>query len=201
VDWTIWTLFTLHAEVFVSVQVLHPYTANDCLSAFSCQLVGTCISILDSAWILLHPFITDNAINLFHTRMWANAQRDGSPVEYTWHPLFNAAKCGWRPLLECCAVTLPRCETLWNLQGCPRPANGSQPIVGRSSPYYEDIWTRYWCLTSYFFRLSIYALVAKIQPNKVVQLCADGDFLHHFCLLYFQQATCSTFQTCILNLH
>ena len=26
------------------------------------------------------------------TRMWANAQRDGHPAEYRWHPLFNAAK-------------------------------------------------------------------------------------------------------------
>jgi len=24
--------------------------------------------------------------------MWANAQRDGRPVEYKWRPLFNAAK-------------------------------------------------------------------------------------------------------------
>jgi len=23
--------------------------------------------------------------------MWANAQRDGRPVEYRWRPLFNAA--------------------------------------------------------------------------------------------------------------
>ena len=28
------------------------------------------------------------------TRMWANAQRDGCPVEYRWRPLFNAAKFG-----------------------------------------------------------------------------------------------------------
>jgi len=33
------------------------------------------------------------------TRMWANAQRDGRPVEYRWRRLFNAAKFGWRPLL------------------------------------------------------------------------------------------------------
>ena len=30
----------------------------------------------------------------FATRMWANAQRDGRPAEYRWHPLFNAAKFG-----------------------------------------------------------------------------------------------------------
>ena len=56
---------------------------------------------------------------------------------------------GWRPLLECRAVRLPRRETRWNLQGCPKLANRSQPLVGRSSPYYEDMWRRYCCLTSF----------------------------------------------------
>ena len=32
--------------------------------------------------------------------MWANAQRDGRPAEYSWRPLFNAAMFGWRPLLD-----------------------------------------------------------------------------------------------------
>jgi len=32
--------------------------------------------------------------------MWANAQRDGRPVEQRWRPLFNAAKFGWRRLLD-----------------------------------------------------------------------------------------------------
>jgi len=53
------------------------------------------------------------------TRMWANAQRNGRPAEYRWRPLFNAAKFGWRPVLECRAVTLPRRETRWNLRGAP----------------------------------------------------------------------------------
>jgi len=65
--------------------------------------------------------------------MWANAQRDGRHAEYRWRPLFNAAKFGWRPLPECRAVTLPRRETLWNLQGYLKLANRSQPLVGRSS--------------------------------------------------------------------
>jgi len=26
--------------------------------------------------------------------MWANAQRDGRPVEHRWRPVFNAAKLG-----------------------------------------------------------------------------------------------------------
>ena len=46
--------------------------------------------------------------------LWANAQRTGLPAEYKWRPLFNAAKFGWRPLLECRALTLPRRKTRWN---------------------------------------------------------------------------------------
>jgi len=83
-------------------------------------------------------------------RMWANAQRDGRPAKYRWRPLFNVAKFGWRPLPECRAVTLPRLETRWNLQRCPKLANRSQPLVVWSSPYYQDMWRRYCCLTGFF---------------------------------------------------
>jgi len=82
--------------------------------------------------------------------MWANAQRDGRPAKYRQRPLFNAAKFGWCPLLECRAVTLLRRETRWNLQGCPKLTKQSQPLVGRSSPYYGDMWRRYCCLTTFF---------------------------------------------------
>jgi len=32
--------------------------------------------------------------------MWANAQRYRRPAEYRWRLLFNAAKFGWRPVLD-----------------------------------------------------------------------------------------------------
>jgi len=72
----------------------------------------------------------DRGVGYTETRMWANAQRDGRPAEYRWRPLFNTAKFGWRPLLQCRAVKLPRCETHWNLQGCPKLPDRSQPLVG-----------------------------------------------------------------------
>jgi len=81
------------------------------------------------------------------TRIWANAQRDGRPAKHRWRPLFNVAKFGWSPQLECCAVTLPRRESRWNLLGCRKQPNRSQPLVGQSSPYCEDMWRRYCCLT------------------------------------------------------
>jgi len=111
---------------------------------------------------------------LYKLDMWANAQRDGRPAEYRWRHLFNAAKFGWRPLLEYRAVTLPRRETRWNLLGCPKLANSSQPLLGRSSPYYEAMWRRYWCLTSFFPIVD--TCLAKIWPDKVVRWCRDGDF-------------------------
>jgi len=67
--------------------------------------------------------------------MWANAQRDGRPADYRWRPMFNAAKFGWCPLLNCRAVTLPRREKHWNLHGCLKLASRSQPLVGRSPLY------------------------------------------------------------------
>ena len=82
--------------------------------------------------------------------MWTNVQHDGRPAAYRWRPLFNAAKFGWRSLLECRAVTLPRRETHWNLQGWPKLRKRSQPLVGRSSPYCGDVWRRYCCLISFF---------------------------------------------------
>ena len=58
-----------------------------------------------------HTFTNQKNVQQHKTRMWANAQRDGRTAEYRWRPLFNAAKFGSRPLLECRAVTLPRRET------------------------------------------------------------------------------------------
>jgi len=59
-------------------------------------------------------------------------------------------KFGWRPVLECRAVTMPRRESRWNLMGCPKLTKRSQLLVGQSSPYYGDMWRRYCCLTSFF---------------------------------------------------
>jgi len=110
-------------------------------------------------------------VDLYKTRMWANAQRDGRPTEYRWRPLFNAAKFGWRPLLDCRVVTLPRRETRWNLQGCPKLANRSQPLVRRSLPYCRHIWGRYCCLTNVFPIVD-----TCLSSEIVVRWCQYGDF-------------------------
>jgi len=88
---------------------------------------------------------------------------------------------GGRLLLECRAVTLPRCETRWNLLGCAKLPNRSQPLVSRSSPYCGNIWRRYGCLTSFFPIVDTCLSCEDI----VIQSCAMvprwrifGHFLH-----------------------
>jgi len=63
---------------------------------------------------------TNCLLNYKLTRIWANDQRDGRPIEYRWCPVLNAAV--WLSptaqfLLECCAVMLPigQCKT-WRTQ-------------------------------------------------------------------------------------
>ena len=60
--------------------------------------------------------------------MWANAQRDGRPAKYRWRPLFNAPRLGWRPLVQCRAVT-PR--NLLKFAGVPQT---NETILAASGP-------------------------------------------------------------------
>jgi len=87
-------------------------------------------------------YLREGGWNVGQCPMWWH----GRPAKYRWRPVFNATKFRWRPILECRAVTLPRCKTCWNLQGCPKLASRSQPLVGRNSPYYEDMWRSYCCV-------------------------------------------------------
>jgi len=52
-----------------------------------------------------------------------------------------------------------------------------------------------------FFSIVDTCLSCEGTARQNCALGRDGDFLRHFCVLYFQRAACSTFQTCILNSH
>ena len=104
-----------------------------------------------------------SAANIGQRKTWTESEfctswnplRGNSP----WKCLYSApaletakhrAKFGWPPLSDVGAVMKPRPETHWNLLGCPTLVNRSQPLMGRSSPYRENMWRRYCCLTSSF---------------------------------------------------
>ena len=80
----------------------------------------------------------------------------------------------------------------------------NETISAASGPKFTILWghvEEILLLNKFLFRLSMHALFAKIQPDKVVRWCPDGDFWRLFCVPYLQRAPCRTFQTCILNSH
>ena len=50
--------------------------------------------VTDLTGLALYSQNVKVTVKLSETRMWANAQPDGRPVEHRWRPLFNAAKFG-----------------------------------------------------------------------------------------------------------
>jgi len=78
----------------------------------SCHGTGARTTLAHTITQSTAPFYIATTLPLWFTyyqpEMWANAQRDGRPAEYRWRPLLNATKFGWRLLIKCRAVTLPR---------------------------------------------------------------------------------------------
>jgi len=91
----------------------------------------------------------------------------------------------------------PKTQNPLKFAGVPQTANHFQPLVGQSSPYCEDMWRRYCCFTSLFSDCWYMSSLQKCSPTK---LCENVQ-MANFCILYFQQAACSTFHTYILNSH
>ena len=107
--------------------------------------------------------------------MWANPQRDGRPAYYRWRPLFNAAV--WlTPTIRVPCSNAAKTRNPLTLAGVPQTR---QTISAVSGPKFAILWghvEEILLLNKFFFRLSIRALVAKIQPDKVVRWCQNGDF-------------------------
>ena len=107
--------------------------------------------------------------------MWANAQRDDRAAKYRWRPLFNAAV--WlTPTTRVPCSTAAKTRNPLKFAGVPQTR---QQISAVSEPKFTILWGHVdeVLLLNIFFRLSIRALIAKIQPDKVVLWCRDGDFL------------------------
>ena len=94
------------------------------------------------------------------------------------------------------SLTLPRRQTRWNLQGCPKLTKRSQPLVGRSSPYYvEEI-----LLLNKFFRIVNACLICEdIARQSCMHVCltttnfvAFGQQLWHKIILVLCSSTFCT---------
>jgi len=136
---------------------------------------------------------------------WQNSVRKQQPLKCIYSVAAqemakDRARCCWPPVSDVAAVTKPRRESRWNLLGCPKLPNGSQLLVGRSSPYCEDIWRRYCYLTS-FFPIVDTCLSCKDTARQSYMMVPLWRIFGHFLRPVFQRGTCGTFQTCIINSH
>ena len=127
------------------------------------------------------------------TRMWANAQRDGRPAKYRWRPLFNADAHYYR--VPCSNAVKTRKPL--KFAGVPQTRQQISAASGPKFTILSDHVEEVSMYNKFFFRLSTNASASKMQPDKVVRWCQNGDFLRPV----FQRAACSRFQTCILNSH
>jgi len=73
-------------------------------------------------------------------------------------------------------------------------------IVGRSSPYCENMRGRYCCLTNFSPIVDV-CLSCEDIARQSCAMVSRWRILSIFLRPVFQQAACSTFQTCILNSH
>ena len=80
-----------------------------------------------------------------------------------------------------------RRETRCNLLGCLKLANRSQPLVGRSSPYYKDVWRIYCCLTSFFSDCRYVPYLRRYSPTKLCNGAQVANFWRYFASCIFTE--------------
>jgi len=109
--------------------------------------------------------------------MWANAQRDGRPAKYRWRPLFNAAV--WlTPTTRVPCSNAAKTRNRFKFAGVPQTRQQISAISGPNFTilrgHVEEV-----LLFNNFFLLSMHALVAKIQPDKLckgAEMAIFGEF-------------------------
>ena len=130
--------------------------------------------------------------------MWANAQRDGRPAEYRWRPLLNTAV--WlTPTTRVPCSNAANARNPLKFAWVPQTGKPISSLVGRSSPYCEDMWRRYCCLT--FFPIVDTCLICEDIARQSCAMVPRWQMFAVFCVLCFQRAALSRFQTCVLNSH
>jgi len=107
--------------------------------------------------------------------MWANAQRDGRPAEYRWRPLFNAAV--WlTPTTRVLCSNAAKMRKPLKCAGVPQTCQQISAVIRQKFTILRGRVQEVSVFNKIFFRLSIHALAAKMQADKVVRWRQNGDF-------------------------
>ena len=137
------------------------------------------------------------------TRMWANAHVI-CPAEYRWRPLFNTAKLLLTPITRVPCSNAAKTRNQLKFAGVPQT---NDTISATSRPMLKFTILQGHVgeilLFNKFFPIVDTCLSCEdiAQRSCTMVPSPDGEFLAIFCVLHFQRAARSTFQTCILNSH
>jgi len=129
--------------------------------------------------------------------MWTNAQRDGRPAEYRWHPLFKRRKVWLTPTAGVPCSSAAKTRNPLKFAGVPQIGKPISAVSGPKftilSEHVEEV-----LLLNKFFSDGRYVPYSQRYSSTI--MCDDAQ-MAIFCVMYFQRAACSTLQTCILNSH
>ena len=105
--------------------------------------------------------------------------------------LCSTPQFGWRPLLECRAVTLPRRETCWNYLGCPGVPQTNETISAASGPKFTILWghVEEILLLSSFFPIVDTWLSCEDIVRQSCGMVPRWRLFDDFCVVHLQRAT------------
>ena len=131
--------------------------------------------------------------------MWANAQSDGRPAEYRWRPLLNAA-VGLTPTTRVPCSNDAKTRNPLKSAGVPQT---NETITAASGPKFTMLWVHVeeMQLLYKFFPIGDTCLSCEDIARQSCAMVPTWRIFGEFLVLHCQQAACSTFRTCILNLH
>jgi len=125
--------------------------------------------------------------------IFANAQGDGRPAKYRWRPLCR--KVWLTPTTTVSCSNAAKMRNPLKFAGVPQ---NPEPISAASGLKFVILWGHVQDILlfkKFFFLIVDTCLSCEGTARQIVQWWRDGNF----CVLYFQQAASSTFQTCILK--
>jgi len=127
---------------------------------------------------------------------WQNSVRGQESLYIVCQPRRRQMSCKVS-LSDVAAVTI-KAKTRNRLKFSVVPQT-RESISAASAPMFTILWGH--VPFNKFFQIVDTCLSCEDTARQICAMVCSWRFLRHFCVLYFQRAACTTFQTCILNSH
>jgi len=112
----------------------------------------------------------------------------------------DRAKFGWPPVSDIAADEAKTRNPL-KFAGVPQTPELISAVSGPKFPILWGHLEKILLFNKSFFQIVDTCLSCKDSAGECCVIVRRWQFLRNFCIRYLQRASCSTFRTCILNLH